>query len=206
MRGCALDRATARRDLKAIDERINEARVRSAQRSMPRSLRATSYGGTAPEQVRMQINARARRVGNEHMTKRLDIHRFVSALALSACGSRAPLWRRPKAPSLPVAPHGAQPKAPNSQSNCWNCQALAAPERSVELAPSLRSRAKTTPLTFRPSNPHPHGPFRTQGRRASTPRMFRCQRIADEVGTPVYVYSRATLERHAQRVSRWALG
>ena len=25
-------------------------------------------------------------------------------------------------------------------------------------------------------------------------------RIADEVGTPVYVYSRATLERHARRI------
>ena len=38
--------------------------------------------------------------------------------------------------------------------------------------------------------------FEYRERSAATPKRCRLSRIAEEVGTPAYVYSTATLERH----------
>ena len=63
------------------------------------------------------------------MTKRLTFV-IAGALALSACGARTALTP-PENASLPVAPHGAT-ESPNSE-QLLELEALAAPERSVEL-------------------------------------------------------------------------
>ena len=54
------------------------------------------------------------------------------ALALAGCGSRAPLVP-PQDASLPVAPYGSPEAAPPTAEQLLELNALAAPERSVEL-------------------------------------------------------------------------
>lgn len=54
----------------------------------------------------------------------------IAALALTACGSRAPLTP-PENVSLPVAPYGTTER-PSSE-ELLELETLAAPERSVEL-------------------------------------------------------------------------
>ena len=60
-----------------------------------------------------------------------------TALALSACGARAPLTP-PEGSSLPVAPYGTSER-PESE-ELLELETLAAPERSVELR--LRSEER----------------------------------------------------------------
>ena len=55
---------------------------------------------------------------------------LIAALALAACGARAPLTP-PESASLPVAPYGTTQK-PDSE-ELLELETLAAPERSVEL-------------------------------------------------------------------------
>jgi len=58
----------------------------------------------------------------------------LAMMALSACGSRAPL-APPEGASLPVAPHGAPTGEENrpTPEQLLQLETLAAPERSVEL-------------------------------------------------------------------------
>lgn len=60
------------------------------------------------------------------------------ALALTACGARAPL-SPPEGASLPVAPYGASEELTSDQ--LLELETLAAPERSVELRLRSEERA-----------------------------------------------------------------
>jgi diaminopimelate decarboxylase len=215
-RGVALDQLPLA-DLKAIDTRIDE-RVYAAL-SVEASVAArASHGGTAPVEVRKRVAERAwrwgwrtdgmemgeiRRLRRAAPVIRAALALGVAGLALSGCGNQRPL--KPLADQqLPKPPSGA--RTVRWPTNC--CARRCRPGPNAASNPgSARRSARTIPSISRPSSNlfqgriMDHFDYRDGVLHAEDVPL---PAIAQAVGTPVYVYSRATLTRHA-RVFRDAL-
>ena len=123
----------------------------------------------------------------------------VLALALAGCARKIPLEPAPGA-SLPPAPYGRQMPLTSEELLALPAAGRARAQRGV--APRIRgARGRSVRPAARRLAAMDHFHLRNGELHAEDVPLSR---IAREVGTPVYVYSRATLERHA-RVFREAL-
>jgi hypothetical protein len=188
-RACALD-ALPLADLQAIDARI-DARVFDALSVDASVASRASHGGTAPARCARRWRGRARR-WREKLMRRAAAMMLVGALALGACGRRDALV--PAAgTSLPVKPQQARVQ-PTVDDLLRRRRPRAVAQRRDPASFRRAARRSLRPAAGRLSAMN-HFDVRDGVMHAEGVPL---PQIADAVGTPVYVYSTATIERHVR--------